>query len=343
MNAFCPASIKYREKNDECEISIIKTHTHEMDLEYLKLTGENKNSIAQKIASGISFNRILDEIRQSLYEGDELQRIHLLTRKDLLNIEKQYNLRTSFENHKNDAISVEGWVQQEQKYPVSSVLYYKTQGRIDLDIPNLNSDDFVLIIMNEAQAEILKKFGSKTLCIDGTHGLNQYGFELITLLVLDDLNQGFSCVFLLTNRTDTFVSQLFFSKIKGRIGDLNAENFMSDMDDSFFNGFHTRKESVGKFPLTSDAIQQAGSQRTSNNDIENIIISEVAKKKERVSNNDLEKAKLKDMIITIIDNATIIRRIKAKKSPGRDGITNKMLKNLPRKGLVAVANLINIK
>ncbi|KAH1009021.1 hypothetical protein HUJ04_001450, partial [Dendroctonus ponderosae] len=66
----------------------------------------------------------------------------------------------------------------------------------------------------------------------------------------------------------------------------------------------TRKESVGKFPLTSDAIQQAGSQRTSNNDIENIIISEVAKKKERVSNNDLEKAKLKDMIITIIDNAS---------------------------------------
>ncbi|ERL92257.1 hypothetical protein D910_09574 [Dendroctonus ponderosae] len=39
--------------------------------------------------------------------------------------------------------------------------------------------------------------------------------------------------------------------------------------------------------------------------------------------------------------AAIIGHSKTRKAPGRDGITNKMLKSLPRKGLVTVTNLTN--
>ena len=69
--------------------------------------------------------------------------------------------------------------------------------------------------MNSAQSEILKKYGSDCVCIDGTHGLNSYGFELITLLVLDDMRQGFPCAFLISNRTDENVLS-FFSVYQGR-------------------------------------------------------------------------------------------------------------------------------
>ncbi|GBM40610.1 hypothetical protein AVEN_86277-1 [Araneus ventricosus] len=37
--------------------------------------------------------------------------------------------------------------------------------------------------MNEAQQELLKEFGDDCICIDGTHGLNNYDFQLITLLL----------------------------------------------------------------------------------------------------------------------------------------------------------------
>lgn len=59
--------------------------------------------------------------------------------------------------------------------------------------------------MNEAQKEMLRKYGQDAVCIDGTHGLNKYNFELITLLVLDNLRQGFPCAFLITNRCDQVV------------------------------------------------------------------------------------------------------------------------------------------
>ena len=47
------------------------------------------------------------------------------------------------------------------------------------------------------------------------------------------------------------------------------------------------------------------------------------------------------MVITPRDTRTIVRRLKKRKAPGKDGITNKMLKEMPRKGMVALTNIIN--
>nr|CAH7748922.1 unnamed protein product [Callosobruchus chinensis] len=62
------------------------------------------------------------------------------------------------------------------------------------EFPQPGDRDFVVIVMNTAQAEILKNFSNDTLCIDATHGLNQYDFQLITLMVIDDMKQGFPCI-----------------------------------------------------------------------------------------------------------------------------------------------------
>lgn len=35
--------------------------------------------------------------------------------------------------------------------------------------------------MTDAQMDMLKKYGSDCVCLDGTHGLNSYDFELNTL------------------------------------------------------------------------------------------------------------------------------------------------------------------
>ena len=68
--------------------------------------------------------------------------------------------------------------------------------------------------MDPSQMHMLKQFGhGKIVCIDGTHGLNAYDFELVTLLVVDDFGSGFHCCFMFTNLKDTQIYTVMFSTI----------------------------------------------------------------------------------------------------------------------------------
>ncbi|KAJ8975913.1 hypothetical protein NQ317_007756 [Molorchus minor] len=102
--------------------------------------------------------------------------------------------------------------------------------------------------MNDGQLETLKKYGNDCLCIDSTHGLNAYGFQLTTLMVLDDLRQGFPIMFVFSNRSDTYVMKVIFNTIKNVLGEekLSPRVFLTDMDDTFYNAWC---EVMGKVPL----------------------------------------------------------------------------------------------
>jgi len=58
------------------------------------------------------------------------------------------------------------------------ILYFKEQGEDDDDVPHFTKNDFCLIIMTQFQSEMFLKFGKDKVCIDGTHGLNSYNFQL---------------------------------------------------------------------------------------------------------------------------------------------------------------------
>ena len=58
--------------------------------------------IAGDIAQGISIDKLLDNVRDTI--GSTIERIHLLTKKDIHNIERSFGLRRA-EKHKNDALS----------------------------------------------------------------------------------------------------------------------------------------------------------------------------------------------------------------------------------------------
>ncbi|GFT91592.1 uncharacterized protein NPIL_376591 [Nephila pilipes] len=238
INAYCPAALKVTEHTDgKCIVSYQKVHVgHQNDLGHLFLTSDERKNIASKIAAKIPLDNILDEIRNSISDAG-LERVHLLTKKDLHNIEKSFNLSSNSVKHENDGVSVDMWVREMQNSENPCILFYKTQGSTCTQYSFLRENDFVLIIMTEAQGEILKKFSSDCICIDGTHGVNGYGFELVTLLTIDDLRQGFPCAFLISNRCDQPVLSIFFSCIKQKIGQLQPQIFMSDMAESFFNAW----------------------------------------------------------------------------------------------------------
>jgi hypothetical protein len=98
---------------------------------------------------------------------------------------------------KNDAISVAATVKKLQMERDTEVLFYKLQGLISDEYPDLKKDEFVLAYMSSDQEELLKMFGNGVICVDGTLGTNASGFEITTVIIItiDDWHQGFSNVF----------------------------------------------------------------------------------------------------------------------------------------------------
>ena len=210
INGYCPAKMDvFINPSKGIRVDFLKTHVgHKNDLGRLKLSQQEKEDLAKNIALGIPFDKILDTIRSSV-TNDEVERRYLVTRKDLKNIARDYNLAAEGVSHHNDSTSVHSWVEEMQQSG-NSIVFYKPQGEISDQFPQLKEDDFVLIIMNDVQNELLQRFGEKCICLDSTHGMNSYGFELTTLLVLDNSCQGFPCSFMFSNRTDTEMLEFFF-------------------------------------------------------------------------------------------------------------------------------------
>ena len=237
INSYCPAGIEFIFNGDLYNVKYIKTHVgHTHELAHINLTDDDRLTIAKKLAMNIPMKSILNEIRDNI-SSESLDRIDLLTMKDIYNIEAAYNLQSSAVRHQNDAVSVDSFVREMQDQN-SIVLLYKPQDTVLEEYPELKYSDFLLGIMNEGQLDILKKFGNDCICIDGTHGLNQYNFELHTLLVIDDLRQGFPCAFLFSNRSDEAVLKIFLRAIKSKIGNpIQPKVFMSDMADAYYNAW----------------------------------------------------------------------------------------------------------
>ncbi|CAB0006454.1 unnamed protein product [Nesidiocoris tenuis] len=91
IGGFCPASMKIVEKNGSLKVTYIPNHVgHGKDLIHLNLTMKEKVEIAGKLAQNIPCRAILEEIKAS--KPEEIQRLHLTTRKDILNIRTSFNL-----------------------------------------------------------------------------------------------------------------------------------------------------------------------------------------------------------------------------------------------------------
>ncbi|XP_035231082.1 uncharacterized protein LOC118202963 [Stegodyphus dumicola] len=118
------------------------------------------------------------------------------------------------------------------------VLMYKRQGE---KYANVNENDFMLAIMTEFQKKkkMLIEFGNDRICIDSTHGISAYGFELVTLLVVDKYEEGIPVAFLISSTVSEKILVNFFNCIK-KIIDIKPKVFMSDDAPMFYNAWeHT--------------------------------------------------------------------------------------------------------
>ena len=239
INAHCTACITTtkQEYSDNICVYVCKTHYgHQCALGHTRLQHNQREAIAGKLAQGVQVQHILDTIRDTV--GERLDRIHLISRKDINNIERAYGLQ-GCRRHDDDATSVGLWVREMQsKGTKSPVLVYKAQGIKSFnEHPTLHENDFMLAIQTPFQAEMLKSFGHNVICIDATHGTNGYDFSLITVLVIDEFGEGYPVAWCLSNRTDLTSLLILFKSIKQQVGVITPKWIMTDDAQQFYSAW----------------------------------------------------------------------------------------------------------
>ncbi|XP_049763824.1 zinc finger protein 234-like [Schistocerca cancellata] len=102
----CPASlIVTKMPSGKVSVQFYATHTgHNFSVGSLHLTPADRAMVADLIASGLSDTEILKKIRDGAHDSC-FKRVHMLKRKDIYNIKKQYKLDTSL--NRKEVVSVE--------------------------------------------------------------------------------------------------------------------------------------------------------------------------------------------------------------------------------------------
>lgn len=92
-------------------MDFLRTHVgHTQNVRSLRLTKEERDELAMKIKMGVSFDRILDDIKESVALEANIRRFHLVKKRDLYNIVRDYNLKRE--------IALESDTSQEQNIDV---------------------------------------------------------------------------------------------------------------------------------------------------------------------------------------------------------------------------------
>ncbi|GFT07856.1 uncharacterized protein TNCV_1214381 [Trichonephila clavipes] len=87
-----------------------------------------------------------------------------------------------------------------QRGSYNPILVYKPVGSALTNNPLIKKQDFILCIMTEAQLELLEIYGKNIMMMDSTHGTNQYGYLLTTVMVCDDNHEGLPVAICYYNR-----------------------------------------------------------------------------------------------------------------------------------------------
>ena len=230
IGAHCMAHIKARMNEDTGHVTVTYcgSHTHPIKLAHIRIPQQTRKEIAGKLQKGVSMERILDDIRDSVI--NQPGRKHLVTRQDLHNIKSQYNM-DGIMRHKNDLISVMSWVQEMSSLDYNPVLDFQPQG------VGSCTDDFLIVIQTLFQRDLLKLFGSNAVCIDSTHGTTAYDFNLTSILIIDEYGEGVPVGWMIANREDKQTLVTFCRAIQKRTGNVNPQWFMTDDAEQYYNAW----------------------------------------------------------------------------------------------------------
>ena len=121
-------------------------HTPEEDVMHLRLPKDFKLAVFNKLLQGVTIDRILDDIRDSVDEGG-LKRCHHSTKKDIQNIKRVCNV-DGVQKHSNDYTSVAAWVEELKSMEFCPVIAFKPQG-VSSEREGVKDNDFLLALQTQ--------------------------------------------------------------------------------------------------------------------------------------------------------------------------------------------------
>lgn len=234
INAYCPCRIRCTLKRDgSVYASYCKTHVgHEVELSHIPLSTHERQELAKKLASNLPLDTVLEDVQNSVSSTQPLKRKHLIKKGDLRNITKEFGLDGDI-TLSGETSNVDKWVQHELSSGKNFIFLYKQKGKVLKEYPHLKKDDFALGIMTEAQADMLQKYWSNCIFIDSAQGITPYNYQMTTVLVSDDLKQGFPCAFFIFNRrnnqSNKILLKTFFNCLKSTVGPIPLNLVMTDI------------------------------------------------------------------------------------------------------------------
>jgi len=126
--------------------------------------------------------------------------------------------------------SVFYWVAEMETEEHNPVLCFNSQGE-NSDHAGFEKNDFLLGIQTQFQ-QMFVKYAQKLVCVDATHGTNSYDFQLVTVLVIDNYDEGIPVACLISNKESADIL-----RIRERCGDPKAEIFASDDAEAYHNAW----------------------------------------------------------------------------------------------------------
>lgn len=233
----CTASIKYLQTDEgKVKVKLCGTHYgHKKEIGLLRMTKSDKLNIAGKLQQGHTADIILDSIRASA--GSNIDRIHLINRKDIKNIEKAHGIQSpDIKPVLNKKFNMDFWVSEiSSKLEESPVLFYKGGSELH---EKLNDNDICLILMTKGQADTLKQFGENGAFYGTCMYIKScYDLYLVTLSLVNDINRGVPISFMITSRVDVRTYTLFCEVLKDKVADLSARALLTDGDNLLYEAW----------------------------------------------------------------------------------------------------------
>ena len=141
----CPARIRFElTKDKKVIVDYVFTHIgHSCEAEHVRIDDEHREIIRADLERGVNPTTIWRNIRKDYTPTKTIRPHNLLTKQDVRNILKKFDLDKPGQMHSSDPLSVDLFVDESRMSNNVIVTSYKRQGEVNIEFPGLGKDEFL--------------------------------------------------------------------------------------------------------------------------------------------------------------------------------------------------------
>ncbi|KAK3918446.1 Sentrin-specific protease 1 [Frankliniella fusca] len=240
---FCMAKMKATVGSQtEIHVQYYPTHSHvckKEDMLHHALPAAMSKFIDEKLAESIPLTVVYELVKEHFLPENSLEvldtRASILTKKRIL--ERGRRRRMARRLHKDDAKAVFLLANQLMEKDDSILIFKHFEMPLvhgPDGINRINSRDlFMFGFQTDRQLDLMKRHCSKIIIVDETHGTNQYKYQLLTVMVLDENRRGWPVAHLITSKSDSYTLKFFFEALNSRLDpehQVSVHSVITDVD-----------------------------------------------------------------------------------------------------------------